>query len=104
TDPEIPGTIGCPEKSFQVITALIRWSSFYLGQDSGISWLATTTNTPMAVFMDTADANRVSVGFHTVLRDEKKDIQEWDIYTSLQTVLERIQSTAAIQLRHGVRV
>ena len=92
-DPEIPGTIPCLEKPFQVIAALIRWSSFYLGPDCGISWLATTTNTPMAVFLDPARQNEL-INYCSVLHNEKKNLTEWDIYTSLQAVLERIESAA----------
>jgi len=88
-DPEIPGTISCIEKPFQVIAALIRWSRFYLGPASGTSWLATTTDTPMAVIFDPL---RKAPVFREALREERDDIQEWDIYTSLQTVLAHVES------------
>ena len=89
---EIPGTITCIDKPFQVIAAIIRWSSFYLGPDSGLSWLATTAGTPMAIFTDPVAKNQIDAGLANTLRDEKHDIQEWDIYTSLQTVLAHIES------------
>ncbi len=91
-DPTIPGTIPCLHKPFQVIVALIRWSEFYLGPDSGISWLATTTNTPMAVFFDPAQQNYLN-SYLPVLEDEKKNIQEWDIYTNLQTVVAHVEAS-----------
>jgi ADP-heptose:LPS heptosyltransferase len=91
-DPEIPGTIACIEKPFQVIAALIRWSYFYLGPASGISWLATTTDTPVAVIFDPLQQDPAKSGFREALRGERDDIQEWDIYTGLQTVLAHVES------------
>jgi hypothetical protein len=90
--PEIPGAISCPDKHFQVVAAIIESSCFYLGPDSGISWLAATTETPMAVIADLLQQNPSTTGFRDVLRGEKDDIQEWDIYTSVQTVLAHIES------------
>ena len=91
-NPEILGAIQCTDMPFQVIAAMIRWSCFYLGSDSGMSWLATTTGTPMAVFIDPECNNRLDSGLGGVLRGEKYDIREWDIYTSLQTVLAHFES------------
>src|SRR5438094_972472 len=100
---EIPGTITCIDKPFQVIAAIIRWSSFYLGPDSGLSWLATTAGTPMAVFADPVAKNQIDAGLSNILRDEKHDIQEWDIYTSLQTVLAHIESRLPADVgEHGL--
>ncbi len=96
TDPDIPGTISCPERPAQVIASLIASSSYYLGPDSGISWLATTTNTPMMVFLDPYRQTHASSGFRQVLRGEKNDIEEWDIYTSLQTVMGHIESKLVV--------
>ena len=93
--------IPCLDKPFQVVAALIRWSCFYLGPDSGISWLATTTNTPMAVIVDLLQQNPSNTGFRDVLRGEKDDIQEWDIYTSLQTVLAHIESKLPLDVAGG---
>jgi glycosyltransferase involved in cell wall biosynthesis len=90
-DPEIPGTLQCLEKPFQVIAALIRWSCFYVGPDSGISWLATTTDTPMTVFLDPRRQDQLNIGVKDALAGEKSNIQEYDIYTSLETVLEHIE-------------
>jgi hypothetical protein len=90
-DPVIPGTIACIDKPFEVMAALIRWSRFYLGANSGISWLATTTPTPMAVFLDPAGPDRVQAGFRDVLAREKTDIEEFDIYTGIPAVLEHIE-------------
>ena len=93
-DPEIPGTIQCRDKPFQVIAALIRWSCFYAGPDSGISWLATTTDTPMTVFLDPLRQSQLNIGVRGVLAGEKSNVQEFDIYTSLQTVLDHIEEKA----------
>jgi len=100
-NPEIPGAIPCLDKPFEVIAAIIRWSCFYLGPDSGITWLATTTNTPMAVIIDPMRGN-TTINFRGALRGEKPDIQEWDIYTSFQTVLAHIESRLpAIEIAGG---
>ncbi len=103
TGPEIPDTICCFDKPFEVVAALIRWSSYYVGSDSGISWLATTTDTPMAVFVDGVRANRFPIGYRSVLRGEKENIQEWDIHTSLDTVLDHIGgSVRLVELAENV--
>jgi len=96
-DPEILGTVLCIDKPLDVIAVLISWSCFYLGPAYGISWLATTTDTPMAVFFDPREQDSRSAIFRELLLGEKDDIQEWDIYTNFQTVLEHIES-AALQL------
>jgi glycosyltransferase involved in cell wall biosynthesis len=89
TDPEIPGAVSCIDKPLQVIATLIRWSSFYLGPRNGLSWLAATTDTPMAIIVDPmADA---APGLREILRGEKENIEEWDFYTNLQTVLAHIE-------------
>jgi hypothetical protein len=97
--PEIPGTIQCLEKPLQVIAALIRWSCFYVGPDSGISWLATTTDTPMTVFLDPLDQGQLNIGVRDVLAHEKSNVQEYDIYTSLPTVLDHIENKAGEGLK-----
>lgn len=97
TDPAVPGTISCFGKPFQVVAALIGWSAFYLGPDSGISWIATTTGTPMGVFMDPTPPSDLNTGFRDVLLAEKKDIEEWGIYTSPDTVIQHLRSTILIK-------
>jgi ADP-heptose:LPS heptosyltransferase len=92
-DPAVEGTIPCFGKSFRMVAALIRWSAFYLGPDSGVSWIATTTNTPMGVFMDPVRRKRFNVGFQHVLRNDKEDIQEWDISTHPDVVIDHIKSS-----------
>jgi hypothetical protein len=91
-DAVIPGTVPCIDTPLEVIAALIRWSGFYLGCNSGVSWLATTTPTPMAVFLDPAEP---CAGFCDVLKQEKREIQEFDIYTSIPTVLEHVETISA---------
>jgi TolA-binding protein len=91
-NPLLPGTVSCLEKPLQVIACLIRWSCCYVGGNSGISWLATTTNTPMAVLLDPACQSPDGIGFRDLLQGEKDDIQEWDIYTSVPTILEFVES------------
>jgi len=75
------------------MAVLIEWSRYYLGPAYGTSWLATTTDTPMAVFFDPREYNSAGCGFRDVLAGEKNEIREWDIYTNLQAVLEHIEST-----------
>jgi hypothetical protein len=87
----VPGTVRCLDKPFEVIAALIRWSCFYLGGNSGISWLATTTSTSMAVFFDPALDRRVYEGFREILSNEKPDTTEFDIYTSVTATVDHIK-------------
>ena len=89
TDPEIPGAISCIDKPLQVIATLIQWSSFYLGPQSGLSWLAATTDTPMAIIVD--PTAQTAPGLREILRGEKDNIEEWNFYTNLQTVLAHIE-------------
>jgi ADP-heptose:LPS heptosyltransferase len=95
--PPLPGTVPCLERPLQVIACLIRWSCCYIGGNSGISWLATTTNTPMAVLLDPACQSPDDSGFRDLLQGEKDDIQEWDIYTSVPAVLEFVESKTLIE-------
>jgi len=89
TDPEIPGAISCIDKPLQVIATLIQWSSFYLGPQSGLSWLAATTDTPMALIVD--PTAHTAPGLREILRGEKDNLEEWNFYTNLQTVLAHIE-------------
>jgi glycosyltransferase involved in cell wall biosynthesis/ADP-heptose:LPS heptosyltransferase len=95
-NPEIPGTISCLDKPFQVVAALIRWSCFYFGPDSGITWLATTTDTPMAVVIDSLRRKPSFIGYRDALHGEKQNIEEWDIHTSLPTVLAHIETISQL--------
>jgi len=92
-DPEIPDAITTFDMPLDVMAVLIEWSRYYLGPAYGTSWLATTTDTPMAVFFDPREYNSAGCGFRDVLAGEKNEIREWDIYTNLQAVLEHIEST-----------
>lgn len=98
-DPIIPGTMACIDKPYDVVAALIGRSGFYLGANSGISWLATTTDTPMAVFLDPAGPSRIQAGFRDVLGKEKTDIEEFDIYTSIPAALEHIERKIPMHVR-----
>jgi hypothetical protein len=89
--------VSCLDKPLQVIACLIRWSCCYIGGNSGISWIATTTMTPMAVLLDPAGQSPTDIGFRGLLQDEKDDIQEWDIYTSVPAVLEFVESKTLIE-------
>ena len=94
---EIPGAISCSDKPFPVIAAIIHSSCFYLGPESDVSWLATTGNTPMGLFADPAVEKALAIGIRDSLREERDDIQQWDIYTRLETVVEHIESTLPLQ-------
>jgi hypothetical protein len=95
SDPEVRGTISCFGQPFRMVAALIRWSAFYIGPDSGVSWIATTTDTPIGVFMDPQQKRRFNTGFQEVLRGEKDDIEEWDIHTSPDVVISSILSSTS---------
>ena len=98
SDPEIPGLISCFGRPFQTVAALIRWSAFYAGPDSGVSWIATTTNTPMGVFMDPLRCSRYNVGFRDIVGGEKDDIEEWEIHTNADVVISHIRNSIFGQL------
>jgi len=91
-DAPIAGTISCPGRSPRMAAALIRWSAFYLGPDFGMSWIASTTGTPMGVFTDSAARPQTRPGFVDVLAQEREDMVEWDSQTSEQAVIEYIAS------------
>ena len=97
-EPEIPASIACLDKPLDVIALLIGWSCFYLGLDYGVSWLATTTDTPMAIFFYPRGHDRRR-GLRDVLRGEKDSIREFDIYTNVDRVLGYIES-AGVRLGH----
>jgi glycosyltransferase involved in cell wall biosynthesis/ADP-heptose:LPS heptosyltransferase len=97
-DQDISRTIPCLDVPLEVMAVLIGWSRFFLGPAYGVSWLATMTDTPMAVFFDPQDYNSHSSGFHQVLRAAKNDVQEWNIYTNFQTVFEHIESSTLVSL------
>jgi Glycosyl transferase family 2 len=92
SDTAVPGTVPCLEKPYETIAALISRSCCFVGGESGISWLAATTDTPMAVFYDPLNRTRMNTGFSEPLRARSKDIKEWDLYTSVPGVLEFIES------------
>lgn len=96
-DAPIPGTLPCHNKPFEVMAALIRWSSFYIGGNSGVSWLATTTHTPMAVFLDPGVPNRMQSSFRKVLDGERNGIEEFDIYAGIHTVLDHVERKILIE-------
>lgn len=96
-DPHVPGTISCFGHSLRMVAALIRWSTFYVGPDSGVSWIAATTDTPMGVFLDPQQKRRFNTGFRNVLRGEKDDIEEWDIHTTPDAVISTILGTALVR-------
>jgi TolA-binding protein len=89
-DSEILSTIGCIDKPLEVIALIIAWSCFYIGPAYGVSWMATTTDTPMGVFFDPQDESSRRRDF-----SETKQIEEWSIYTSLRTVLDHIESAVS---------
>jgi len=97
SDPHIPGTISCFGQSLRMVAALIQWSMFYVGPDSGVSWIAATTDTPMGVFLDTQQKKRFNSGFRDVLKGEKDDIEEWDIHTSPDVVISTILESAVVR-------
>ena len=93
---EIPGAVPCMDKPLHVIALLIEWSCFYLGPTYGVSWLATTVDTPMGVFVDPGSRSGRNGGLRDVIHKEKTNLQEWEIFTNTETVLEQIESTALI--------
>ena len=97
SDPHVPGTISCFGQSLRMLAALVQSSMFYIGPDSGVSWIAATTDTPMGVFLDPQQKKRFNTGFRDVLRSEKHDIEEWDIHTSPDMVISTILENSFVR-------
>jgi TolA-binding protein len=95
-DSPIVRTISCTGQPFDVITVLIGWSCLYLGPSSGLSWLAAATGAPMGLFVDPQDHVTRGGGLRETLRGEKDDIEEWNIYTNLRTVLDHLESVVRV--------
>jgi glycosyltransferase involved in cell wall biosynthesis len=86
------GTIPCFGRSPRVVAALIRWSAFYLGPDFGVSWIASTTGTPMGIYVASAHGRLTHAGFAEILSQEKEDVVEWTSSASMESVIEHIAS------------
>jgi ADP-heptose:LPS heptosyltransferase len=86
------GTIPCFGQSARVVAALIRWSSFYMGPDSGVSWIASTTGTPMGIFSDSRKVLQGHPGFVEIFSQEKEDVIEWNSQASTEAIIEHIAS------------
>jgi glycosyltransferase involved in cell wall biosynthesis len=87
------GTIPCFGRSPRVVAALIRWSAFYMGPDFGVSWIASTTGTPMGIFIDSTREPRAHLSFVEILIREKEDVVEWNSQASTESVIDLIAST-----------
>jgi len=86
------GTIPCFGRPARVVAALIRWSSFYLGPEDGVSWIASTTSTPMGIFSNSTKNLQNHASFVEILCGEKEDVTEWNAQTSAESVIEYIAS------------
>jgi glycosyltransferase involved in cell wall biosynthesis len=86
------GTIPCFGQSPRVVAALIRWSSFYIGPDSGVSWIASTTDTPMGICSDSGKSFQGYPGFVEIFSQENQDVVEWNSQVSTEVIIEHIAS------------
>jgi hypothetical protein len=86
----VAGTIPCIGRSARVVAALIRWSAFYVGPDFGVSWIASTTDTPMGIFIDSRKTPGIHASLVDILSAEKEDVTEWNSQTSPESVIEHI--------------
>ena len=86
------GTIPCFGQSARVVAALIRWSSFYMGPDSGVSWIASTTSTPMGIFSDSRQSLQNHSSLVEILSEEKDDVIEWNSQATTESIIEHISS------------
>ena len=86
----IAGTIPCIGRSYRLVAALIQWSAYFLGPDFGVSWIASTTGTPMGIFTNSANDFRARPGFVEILDRERECMTEWDPQTSAESVIEHI--------------
>ncbi|HLQ76413.1 MAG TPA: galactosyltransferase-related protein, partial [Terriglobia bacterium] len=87
------GTIACLGRTYRVMAAVIQLSAFYLGPEYGMSWLATTTDTPMGVFTESRSRLRTGSGLKEFLRVDRDGIWEWDSRTPSETVMDHVVST-----------
>jgi len=94
----IAGTIPCIGRSYRLVAALIRWSAYYLGPDFGMSWIASTTGTPMGIFTNSANDFRARPGFVEILDQERECMTEWDPQTSTESVIEHIAARVQTNL------
>jgi hypothetical protein len=85
------GTIPCFGRA-RAVAALIRWSAFFMGPDFGVSWIASTTGTPMGVFVDSRKEPETHAGFVEILSQEKEDVVEWNSKTKTESIIEHIAS------------
>jgi len=89
----IAGTIPCFGRSHRVLAAIIEMSAFFLGPDFGVSWLATTTNTPMGVFVSSGKNNRLRPSLTDLLGKERANLVEWAPHISDEKVVHHISTT-----------
>ena len=72
----LPGTVPFCDRSMTEVQALMEGALFYLGPDTGVSWLAVTAECPIWILMDEQRRRFVPVGFQSFLHKEKEMITE----------------------------
>ncbi|MBC8490387.1 MAG: hypothetical protein H8D45_30600 [Bacteroidetes bacterium] len=91
-DPMIEGAIQIFGKSIPQVIEIIRNSKVFIGPDSGCSWLATTTDVPMLILMDSQRQKDLPVGFVSILSGEKNNMVEGTIDYSVKKVFNKVIS------------
>jgi glycosyltransferase involved in cell wall biosynthesis len=92
-DPPMPGALSCFGRAFPVVAALIGLAGCFIGPDSGITWLATTTSTPVGVFMDPHRRRLANVGMKAALAGDREWIEEWDISVTPEDVVPFVKNS-----------
>jgi GT2 family glycosyltransferase/ADP-heptose:LPS heptosyltransferase len=84
-DPPLPGAIDCRGMTIRRGMEIIRRCNLFIGCDSGPSWMASCTDTPMIVFMDMERQRSCPVGFADIMPE--KDITELPHDASVDEVM-----------------
>lgn len=100
-DPRIPGALAVFGQPLRTVAALIRWSTFFVGSESGVSWIATTTDVPIALFLDPSRPPHAKVSFREELKGAKNNITEWDLGVGPERVLQHMESVLGTEIMHG---
>ena len=101
-DTPLPGALNCRNLPLKRGIETISRCDLYIGCDSGPSWMASCTSTPMIVFMDAERRRRYNVGFKCVMPE--KDISELPIEVPVNQVLmllrKRLSSASGNEAAH----
>ena len=87
-DAPLPGAIDCRDIPFSTSIEIIRQCDLFIGCDSGPTWMASCTDTPIIVFMDSERQKHYNVGFKCVMPE--KDITELSVEATVGEAMDSI--------------